>query len=507
MTQKHTVMLIIMDGFGCRDEKKDNAVAMADLKVLPRLWHDYPHSHLEASGEAVGLPAGQIGNSEVGHLNIGAGRVVYQALTKITNDIKTGAFFKKEALVGAMENARDRHSALHLMGLVSPGGVHSSEKHLFGLLEMARQYGLKKVFIHAFLDGRDVLPRSAGPFLQELEDECHRLGTGTIATISGRYYAMDRDKRWDRIEKAYRAIAFGEGVEAADVRSCLRDSYAADVSDEFVVPSVLCHQPVADGDSVIFFNFRPDRARQLTEAFVAPDFKGFDRPEKRDIYFTTMTRYEDGLPVHIAYDKETIVNTLGEVLAKAGKKQLRIAETEKYAHVTYFFNGGNETPNAGEDRILVPSPKVATYDLKPEMSAPVVTDKVIEQIQSGTYDMIMLNFANADMVGHTGVIPAAIKAVETVDTCVGRIVEVLQQAGGEVLIIADHGNAEQMADPVTGSPYTAHTTNKVPCILVSRCHQHDVLNDGKLADVAPTLLHLAGLPVPPEMTGNNLLYS
>lgn len=377
MTQKHTVMLIIMDGFGCRDEKKDNAVAMADLKVLPRLWHDYPHSHLEASGEAVGLPAGQIGNSEVGHLNIGAGRVVYQALTKITNDIKTGAFFEKEALVGAMENARDRHSALHLMGLVSPGGVHSSEKHLFGLLEMARRYGLKKVFIHAFLDGRDVLPRSAGPFLQALEDECHRLGTGTIATISGRYYAMDRDNRWDRTEKAYKAIAFGEGVEAADAQSCLRDSYAAGVSDEFVVPAVLCHQPVADGDSVIFFNFRPDRARQLTEAFVTPDFKGFARPEKRDVYFTTMTRYEDGLPVHIAYDKETIVNTLGEVLAKAGKKQLRIAETEKYAHVTYFFNGGNETPNPGEDRILVPSPKVATYDLQPEMSAPVVTDKVI----------------------------------------------------------------------------------------------------------------------------------
>lgn len=506
MTQKHTVMLIIMDGFGCRDEKKDNAVAMADLKVLPRLWHDYPHSHLEASGEAVGLPAGQIGNSEVGHLNIGAGRVVYQALTKITNDIKTGAFFEKEALVGAMENARDRHSALHLMGLVSPGGVHSSEKHLFGLLEMARRYGLKKVFIHAFLDGRDVLPRSAGPFLQALEDECHRLGTGTIATISGRYYAMDRDNRWDRTEKAYKAIAFGEGVEAADAQSCLRDSYAAGVSDEFVVPAVLCHQPVADGDSVIFFNFRPDRARQLTEAFVTPDFKGFARPEKRDVYFTTMTRYEDGLPVHIAYDKETIVNTLGEVLAKAGKKQLRIAETEKYAHVTYFFNGGNETPNPGEDRILVPSPKVATYDLQPEMSAPVVTDKVIEQIQSGTYDMIMLNFANADMVGHTGVIPAAIKAVVTVDTCVGRIVEALQQTGGEVLIIADHGNAEQMADPVTGSPYTAHTTNKVPCILVSSRHQHDALSDGKLADVAPTLLHLAGLSVPAEMTGKDLLH-
>lgn len=505
MSQKHTVMLVIMDGFGCRNEKKDNAVAMADLNVLPALWQEYPHSHLEASGEAVGLPAGQIGNSEVGHLNIGAGRIVYQALTKITNDIKSGAFFQKEALVGAMENVKKNHSALHILGLVSPGGVHSSEKHLFGLLEMAKRFGLTDVYVHAFLDGRDVLPRSAGPFLQELEEECSRLGVGRIATISGRYYAMDRDKRWDRVEKAYRAIALGEGVEEPDAQTCLTDSYAADISDEFVVPSVLCHQPVADGDSVIFFNFRPDRARQLTEAFVSPDFAGFARPKKLNLYFTTMTRYEDDLPVHIAYDKELIVNTLGEVLAKAGKTQLRIAETEKYAHVTYFFNGGNEVPNHGEDRILVPSPKVATYDLQPEMNAPIVTDKVIEQIRANTYDMIMLNFANADMVGHTGVTAAAIKAVETVDTCVGRIVEALHSVGGELLIIADHGNAELMADPETGSPYTAHTTNPVPCILVSDVHKKGKLADGKLADVAPTLLYLAGIDAPSEMTGVNLL--
>ena len=505
MTKKKTVMLVIMDGFGCSDVRANNAVAQASLKVLPKLWQTYPHSYLEASGEAVGLPQGQIGNSEVGHLNIGAGRIVYQALTKITKDIESGAFFKKEALAGAMENAKQHGTALHLMGLVSPGGVHSSEKHLYGLLEMAKQYGLQDVYIHAFLDGRDVLPRSAGAYLQELEDECHRLGVGRIATISGRYYAMDRDKRWDRVEKAYKAVALGEGETASDAQTCLENSYSAGVSDEFVVPTVLCHKPIADGDSVVFFNFRPDRARQLTEAFVSPDFTGFTRPQKLNLYFATMTRYEDSLPVHVVYDKETIVNTLGEVLSKAGKKQLRIAETEKYAHVTYFFNGGNETPYAGEDRILVPSPKVATYDLQPEMNAPIVTDKVVDQIQAGTYDLIVLNFANADMVGHTGVFEAAVKAVETVDTCVGRIVEALQTVQGQLLIIADHGNAERMADPETGSPYTAHTTNHVPCILVSREHQHDHLHDGVLADVAPTLLRLLGMSQPAEMTGTDLL--
>lgn len=507
MAKKKPVMLVIMDGFGCRRDTADNAVAQAHMKVLPALWETYPHSHLEASGEAVGLPAGQIGNSEVGHLNIGAGRVIYQALTKITKDIQEGAFFEKPVLIEAMQRVKDKNSSLHLLGLVSPGGVHSSEQHLYGLLEMAKRFGLTKVYIHAFLDGRDVLPRSAGPYLQELQTVCDTLGVGEIATISGRYYAMDRDKRWERVEKAYHAIALGEGQLAADAETCLQRSYDAGISDEFVVPSVISKHPVADGDGLIFFNFRPDRARQLTEAFVSDSFTGFARPEKADVYFATMTRYEDDLPAHVVYDKECISKVLGEVLSQAGKRQLRIAETEKYAHVTYFFNGGEETPFPGEDRILVPSPKVATYDLQPEMNAPVVTEKVIDTIHQDIYDMIILNFANPDMVGHTGVFEAAKKAVETVDQMVGKIVQALQETDGQLLIIADHGNCELMADPETGAPYTAHTTNPVPCILVSEEHKKDVLQDGALADVAPTLLYLAGIPVPEEMTGKILIRS
>ena len=504
MAKKNTVMLIIMDGFGLSEKKEYNAVAQANLKVLPKLMQIYPHSYLEASAEAVGLPHGQIGNSEVGHLNIGAGRIVYQSLTKITKDIETGAFFDKPALIEAMKNAADGH-ALHLMGLVSPGGVHSSEKHLYGLLEMAASYGLKAVYIHAFLDGRDVLPRSAGEYLEELDEECRRIGTGEIATISGRYYAMDRDKRWDRVEKAYRAVADGDGETAKDWRECLDNSYARDVSDEFVVPTVLKKVPVRDGDSLIFFNFRPDRARQLTEAFVSPSFEGFKRPLLHNLYFATMTTYEDSLPVHVIYGKEHLDSTLGEVLAQAGKKQLRIAETEKYAHVTYFFNGGEEAKNDGEDRILIASPKVATYDLKPEMSAYEVTDAVIKELNKGIYDMVILNFANADMVGHTGDMKAAVKAVETVDTCVGKITDWLLEHGGQALIIADHGNAEKMADPTSGSAYTAHTTNHVPCILVSQEHKEAHLHDGILADVAPTLLYMAGMKQPAQMTGHNLI--
>lgn len=505
MSKKKPVMLVIMDGFGCRHETKDNAVAQANLKVLPKLWDEYPHSHLEASSEFVGLPYGQIGNSEVGHLNIGAGRIVYQALTKITKDIKDGEFFKKPVLVEAMNNVKEKGSALHLLGLVSPGGVHSSEQHLFGLLDMAKRFGLTKVYVHAFLDGRDVLPRSAGPFLQELQDKCDELGLGEIVTISGRYYAMDRDKRWDRVQKAYDAVALGEGPTAPDAETCLQESYAKDISDEFVIPTVIKKHPVEDGDSVVFFNFRPDRARQLTAAFGQDDFAGFARPKKLDVYFATMTRYEDDLPAHVVYDKERIPNVLGEVLSKAGKKQLRIAETEKYAHVTYFFNGGEETPFPGEDRILVPSPKVATYDLQPEMNAPIVTEKVIAAINEDKYDMIILNFANPDMVGHTGVFAAAEKAVETVDTMIGKIVEALKTFDGQLLIIADHGNCELMADPETGEPYTAHTTNPVPCILVSEEHKQDKLQDGILADVAPTLLYLAGMQAPVEMTGKVLV--
>ena len=504
MAKKNTVMLIIMDGFGLSEKKEYNAVAQANLKVLPKLMQIYPHSYLEASAEAVGLPHGQIGNSEVGHLNIGAGRIVYQSLTKITKDIETGAFFDKPALMEAMKNAADGH-ALHLMGLVSPGGVHSSEKHLYGLLEMAASYGLKAVYIHAFLDGRDVLPRSAGEYLEELDEECRRIGTGEIATISGRYYAMDRDKRWDRVEKAYRAVADGDGETAKDWQECLDNSYARDVSDEFVVPTVLKKVPVRDGDSLIFFNFRPDRARQLTEAFVNPSFEGFKRPLLHNLYFATMTTYEDSLPVHVIYGKEHLDSTLGEVLAQAGKKQLRIAETEKYAHVTYFFNGGEEAKHDGEDRILIASPKVATYDLKPEMSAYEVTDAVIKELNKGIYDMVILNFANADMVGHTGDMKAAVKAVETVDTCVGKITDLLLEHGGQALIIADHGNAEKMADPTSGSAYTAHTTNHVPCILVSQEHKEAHLHDGILADVAPTLLYMAGMKQPAQMTGHNLI--
>ena len=505
MEKKETVMLIIMDGFGCSEAMEHNAVAQADLKALPALWREYPHSHLEASAEAVGLPHGQIGNSEVGHLNIGAGRIVYQSLTKITKDIESGAFFKKKVLQEAMENARRRDRSLHIMGLVSPGGVHSSEKHLYGLLAMARQYGVERVYIHAFLDGRDVLPRSAEEYLRELEEEMKRLGVGEIVTISGRYFAMDRDKRWERVEKAYKAVASGEGENAKTPEECLARSYAAGVSDEFVVPTVLRSCPIKDGDSVVFFNFRPDRARQLTEAFVSTGFTGFTRRPLQNLFFVTMTAYEDSLPVHVVYHKEHLHNTLGEVLAEAGKTQLRIAETEKYAHVTYFFNGGEEEKNAGEDRLLIASPKVATYDLLPEMSAPEVTKRVIEALETNVYDMIILNFANADMVGHTGVFAAAKKAVETVDECIGKIVAVLRKQGGQSLIIADHGNAEKMADEETGCPYTAHTTNHVPCLLVSEVRKKAHLHDGILADVAPTLLYLAGIKQPAEMTGHNLI--
>lgn len=504
MMNKKPVMLVIMDGFGCSEEVENNAVAQGQLHALRGLWRAYPHTHLGASGESVGLPAGQIGNSEVGHLNIGAGRIVYQALTKITHDIEDDTFFSRPVLVQAMERVQRKGTALHIMGLVSPGGVHSSEKHLYGLLEMARRYQLSRVYIHAFLDGRDVLPRSAGPYLAELEATCARLGVGVLSTISGRYYAMDRDSRWERVEKAYRAIADGKGEVARDYNACLQQSYQADIADEFVVPTVIKAHPVQDGDSVIFFNFRPDRARQLTAAFVDPDFSAFSRKRYNDLYFATMTRYEDTLPVHVVYDKEAIPHTLGEVVAQAGKKQLRIAETEKYAHVTYFFNGGEETPNVGEDRVLIPSPKVATYDLQPRMSAIEVTEQVVQAISQDTYDLIVLNFANPDMVGHTGDLAATIEAVEVVDQCIGKIRDALMKVEGELVIIADHGNAEKMRDPKTGSPYTAHTTNDVPCIIMSKRYQKARLRAGILADVAPTILTLMGIAIPVEMTGKSL---
>lgn len=506
-TLKHApVALIIMDGWGIGDPNDpDNAIARGNTPVLDGLTAKYPNSQLQASGEAVGLPDGQMGNSEVGHTNLGAGRVIYQELTRITKEIKEGGLFKNEALLAAMNAAKTSETgALHLMGLLSPGGVHSHQEHLYGLLRMAKQEGVKTVYVHGFLDGRDVPPSSAAEYIAELEEKIREIGIGQIATISGRYYAMDRDKRWERVVKAYDAIAKGEGAKAATAKEAIEASYAAEVTDEFVVPAVIGgYAGMTKGEGVIFFNFRPDRARELTHAFTDKTFDGFARVEGLDLAFTTMTQYEEGLHVKIAYPPESIENTLGQYIESKGLTQLRIAETEKYAHVTFFFNGGVEEPYKGEDRILVPSPKVATYDLQPEMSAIEVTDKVVEAIVSEKYDFIILNYANGDMVGHTGVESAAIKAVETVDTCVGRFVEALQKVGGEVIIIADHGNADIMVDHETGEPFTAHTTNPVPCIVVSERVRS--VRDGRLCDIAPTLLTLAGLEVPSEMTGEVLI--
>lgn len=499
------IALIIMDGWGIGDmQDKNNAVAMGRTPIIDGLMQKYPHAKLKCSGEAVGLPDGQMGNSEVGHTNIGAGRVIYQELTRITKAIREGDFFTNKALLSAAGAAKQNDGALHLMGLVSPGGVHSHANHLYGLLELAKKQGLKKVYVHAFLDGRDVPPASAADYIAELEAKIKEIGVGEIATVSGRYYAMDRDKRWDRVQKAYQAIASAEGVKAATAEEAVAASYKEKVTDEFVIPAVIgAYQGMKSGDGVIFFNFRPDRARELTHAFTDDSFTGFERQEGLKLAFTTMTQYEEGMNVQIAYAPQTIVNTLGESIQNMGLTQLRIAETEKYAHVTFFFNGGVETPYEGEDRILVPSPKVATYDLQPEMSAVEVTDKVVEAIGSGKYDFIILNYANGDMVGHTGIMPAAVKAVETVDTCVGRFVQAIKKAGGVVCITADHGNAEMMVDPSTGEPFTAHTTNLVPFITVT--DEVKSVHDGALCDISPTLLTLAGLDIPQEMTGKSLV--
>ena len=500
------VALIIMDGFGDGDpnDLKYNAIAMAKTPVLDGLMKEFQHTEIQASGEYVGLPDGQMGNSEVGHTNIGAGRIVYQQLTRITRDIKNGDFFKNKALLTIVRGVKEHGGALHVMGLVSPGGVHSHDDHLFAVLELAKREGLTEVWIHAFLDGRDVPPKSAQEYLEAVEKKAAEIGVGKIATVSGRYYAMDRDKRWERVEKAYDAIAKGDGVKKATAKEAIEASYAEKVTDEFVVPAVIGgYAGMKKGDGVIFFNFRPDRARELTHAFTDTKFDGFPRVEGLDLAFTTMTQYEEGMNVEIAYPPESIKNTLGSIIEQKDLTQLRIAETEKYAHVTFFFNGGVEEPYKGEDRILVPSPKVATYDLQPEMSALEVTDKVVAAIESGKYDFIILNYANGDMVGHTGVMEAAVKAVETVDACVGRFVEAAQKMGGEVCIIADHGNADRMVDHATGQPFTAHTTNPVPFICVS--DRVKKAHDGALCDIAPTLLTLAGLEIPPEMTGKPLV--
>ena len=503
---KKTIGLIIMDGWGIGDvTDKYNAIQVGNTPVLDELMKKYPTSKLQASGEFVGLPDGQMGNSEVGHLNIGAGRVVYQPLTKITKSIRDGDFFKNPALTHATDKVKSSGGALHLFGLLSPGGVHSHTEHLYGLLKLAKDKGIEKVYVHAFLDGRDVPPSSAHEYLEELEIKMKEIGVGKVGTISGRYYAMDRDKRWDRVQKAYDAIAKADAPKKSDSATAIKDSYNEKVTDEFVIPVVIGDYPgVKKEDGIIFFNFRPDRAREITHAFTDKTFDGFPRVEEIvGIPYATMTQYEEGLNVEVAYPPESVVNGLGEYVSNAGKTQLRIAETEKYAHVTFFFNGGVEEPYKGEDRILVPSPKVATYDLKPEMSAPTVTLKVVEAILSEKYDFIILNFANGDMVGHTGVMKAAVKAVETVDVCVGIFVECMKKIGGEVVIIADHGNADKMFDYELKEPFTAHTTNPVPIIVVS--DRVAEVGEGALCDVAPTLLTLAGMEIPKEMTGKNLV--
>lgn len=506
--------LIILDGWGISNCKKYNAIEQANIQNFRRLLEIYPNAALRANGLDVGLPEGQMGNSEVGHLNIGAGRIVYQDLTRITRDIQNGDFFKNEALVYALEKAKTEGKALHIMGLLSDGGVHSHITHLYALLEMAKRFNLPHVYIHVFLDGRDTPPANALVYIKELEEKILELNTGKIATVSGRYYAMDRDKRWERTEQAYNAIVLGEGVKADSAVKAVEASYILKETDEFVRPTVIIDskgEPVGtvkEGDSIIFFNFRPDRARQLTKAFVDKDFEGFKRKKGYfRVYFVCMTRYDDEIrDVKVAYEPEIIKNTLGEIISRNKMKQLRIAETEKYAHVTYFFNGGEEKPFPGEDRILIPSPKVPTYDLKPEMSAYEVTETVIEKINNKEYDFIVLNYANPDMVGHTGNYEAAVKAVEFVDDCLNKVITAIDEQNGTAIIVSDHGNCEQMAYYETGEPYTAHSSNKVPFILVSRKLKDCRLREGGiLADIAPTILDIFAIEKPEEMTGSSLI--
>ena len=508
--EKGPVMLMILDGFGINEKTDGNAVKLAKTPNIDKLMKKYPNTIMYTSGLKVGLPDGQMGNSEVGHTNIGAGRIVYQELTKITKSIEDGDFFAIPEFIEAIENCKKHNSKLHILGLVSDGGVHSHIRHLYGLLEMAKRRDFEDVYVHCFLDGRDTPPASAEGYITQLEEKMKEKKVGKIASISGRYYAMDRDKRWDRVKKCYDALVRGEGNKATSATIAIEDSYQKEVFDEFVEPTVIVNNdtPIAtigENDSVIFFNFRPDRAREITRAIVDPEFDGFET-EKINTYFVCFTNYDETMPnVKIAFKKEPLVNTFGEVVSKNGLKQLRIAETEKYAHVTFFFNGGEEKQYKGEDRILVPSPKVETYDLKPEMSAYEVTDKVLEAIKSDKYDAIILNYANTDMVGHTGSLVAAIKAVEAVDECVGKVVKLVEEKDGNMLITADHGNAEQMVDYKTGEPHTAHTTNPVPLILVTSNKNLKLKSGGKLADLAPTMLDLMNLEKPEEMTGISLL--
>ena len=501
---KKPLILMILDGFGIAPEN-GNAIKAAKKPNIDRLFSSNPITQIGASGMDVGLPDGQMGNSEVGHTNIGAGRVVYQELTRITKSIDDGDFFENEALCKAMDNAKEKGSALHIMGLLSDGDVHSHNKHLYGILEMAKKKGLSKVYVHAFLDGRDVPPSSGKDFVVDCCEKIKEIGVGKIATVMGRYYAMDRDNRWERVEKAYAAMVYGEGVQADDPAEAVEASYKDGVTDEFVVPAVIKGgAKIQADDSVVFFNFRPDRAREITRTFVDPDFDGFDRKNGFfPLSYVCMTQYDATMPnVMVAFKPESLRNTLGEYISDKNMTQLRIAETEKYAHVTFFFNGGVEKQYPGEDRILVKSPAVATYDLQPEMSAYEVTDKLVPAIESGKYDVIILNFANCDMVGHTGVFDAAVKAVEAVDTCVGKVTDAIAKMGGVALITADHGNADRMVDD-DGEPFTAHTTNPVPfCVVGYPCK---LRKGGKLADIAPTMLEILNLEQPAEMTGESLI--
>ena len=509
MSKKPTVLLIL-DGYGLSDKVEGNAVAQAKTPVMDKLMKEYPFVKGYASGMAVGLPDGQMGNSEVGHLNMGAGRIVYQELTRITKAINDGDFFENEALVKACDNCKANDSALHIFGLLSDGGVHSHNTHLYGLLEMAKRQGLEKVYVHCFLDGRDTPPQSAKEFTEELENEIKKIGVGKIATVSGRYYAMDRDNNYDRVEKAYLAMTKGEGNTAESAVAGIQTSYDNGVNDEFVVPFVVMENghPVAtinDKDSVVFFNFRPDRAREITHCFCDDDFDKFNRGPRKDVTFVCFTEYDPLiLNKDVAFKKVEVTNTFGEWIANNGMRQARIAETEKYAHVTFFFNGGVEKQYENEDRILVKSPKVATYDLQPEMSAYEVTDKLLAALDTDKYDVVILNYANCDMVGHTGVMSAAVKAVEAVDECIGKIVDKVREMNGVIFITADHGNAEQMIDPKDHSVFTAHTTNVVPFVAIGLDDGQKV-TDGRLADLAPTILDVMGMDVPAEMTGKSLI--
>lgn len=507
---KKPVALIILDGFALRDEKKGNAVAHANKPNFDRFWNEYPHAELKASGEAVGLPNGQMGNSEVGHLNIGAGRIVYQSLTRVNKSIREGEFFENQTFLNAINHVNQKNSSLHIYGLLSDGGVHSHIEHLFALLELANKNQVERVYVHGFLDGRDVGQTSAKEYIVALEAKMKQLGTGQLASISGRYYAMDRDQRWERVEKSYRAMVYGDGLKYKSAQKALEDSYKSQIHDEFVLPSVMTNGDglplgkIKDNDAIIFFNFRPDRAVQLSQVFTNKDFRGFDRGQKqpKEIHYVCLTHFSETVKGFVAFKPTNLDNTLGEVLSQQGYTQLRIAETEKYPHVTYFFSGGREDKFPGEERVLIPSPKVPTYDLKPEMSVYEVTDALLVEIAADKHDAIILNYANPDMVGHSGMLAPTIKAIEAVDECLGKVVDAIHAKGGYAIITADHGNADEVIT-TDDKPMTAHTTNPVPVIVTKRAAK--IREDGILADLSPTILELLGAQQPAEMTGKSLI--